>query len=399
MRRFLCIISVVAVFLVSALPVGAVPNTIVVFSTPGVDVYGPIFSPISDPFTPNVDDTRWDSAPFNSAVAVSNAAWANIQGATWISNNIVPETAPPGTDSSWRKFHVTIDVDVPESARYLEGTLLVLADNAVNINLNGGYVGYWGKYDEIGYFRVYPHKGVNDLYFLVKNTSEYDFPAGGNPTGLAFKVIVGYYSPLDGQYNVVTKTTSLGGDSWEFEYTITNLTETGEDYTGLPYIGIDRTGLDGFFLDVPDDAVIHDVVVPLPYENIDGANWSFSQGGWIGIWGNGPGSIYPLGQPLVFKFQADNVAVGTVDATLTTFFYDQALRYPSEYNLIFQSYYTQITGPVPVPVEPLPPDGEIEVGGDIYPVSKVMLLIPWIGLVMALIIGSAIVIKYRRTQS
>jgi hypothetical protein len=177
------------------------------------------------------------------------------------------------------------------------------------------------------------------------------------------------------------------------------LTEQGEDYTGLPYIGIDRTGLDGFFLDVPDDAVIHDVAVPLPYENIDGANWSFNQGGWIGIWGNGPGSIYPLNQPLVFKFRADKVAVGTVDATLTTFFYDRALRYPSEYNLIFQSYYTQITGPIPLPAETPPPSDEIEVGGDVYPANKVGLLTPWIASAVVLVVGAAILVWHRQTQS
>ena len=347
MKKLLVVISVIAFFLLPAVPVAAAPTTITVFSAPGIDAYGPIFSPSAAPFVPNVDDPRWGNP--KSAVAVSNTAWADIPGATWISTSAIAETAPLGTEGSWRKFHAKIDVDVPDSARYLEGTLLVLTDNAVSIYLNGDPdpVRYWGNCSAVGNWRIYPRRGVNDLYFLVKNTDEQEFPSGGNPTGVAFKVIIGYYSPLGGQYSVVTETEYLGQDSWEFTYIITNLTESG-NYTGLPYTGIDHTGLDGFFLDVPDDAVIHDVVVPPPDEAAPGAGWTFYPGGWIGIWGDGAQSIYPLGEPLVFKFRADNVTVGTTDATLTTYFYDQAMRYPGEYNLVYQSYYTQITGPVPV---------------------------------------------------
>ena len=359
MKKLLVVISVIAFFLLPAVPVAAAPTTITVFSAPGIDAYGPIFSSDAS-FVPNVDDPSWGDR--KSAVAVSNPAWAIIPGATWISTNAIVETAPAGTEGSWRKFHAKIDVDVPVSARYLEGTLLVLTDNAVSIYLNGDPdpVRYWGNCSAVGSWRIYPRRGVNDLYFLVKNTAEQEFPSGGNPTGVAFKVIIGYYSPLGGQYSVVTETEYLGQDSWEFTYIITNLTEIG-DYTGLPYTGIDHTGLDGFFLDVPDDAVIHDVVVPPPYKTEPGVGWTFYPGGWIGIWGDGAQSIYPLGEPLVFKFRADNVTVGTTDATLTTYFYDQAMRYPGEYNLVYQSYYTQITGPVPLgPQAERPPEQQIE---------------------------------------
>jgi hypothetical protein len=122
MKRLLAFILVTSVFLVSTMPVEAAPSTIVVFSTTGIDTYGPIFSPISDPFVPNVDDPLWGSIP-SPAVAVSNPAWANIQGATWISTSAIPEIAPSGNEGSWRKFHATIDITVPASARYLEGTL------------------------------------------------------------------------------------------------------------------------------------------------------------------------------------------------------------------------------------------------------------------------------------
>ncbi|MDD5082835.1 MAG: hypothetical protein PHU08_05620, partial [Dehalococcoidales bacterium] len=58
--------------------------------------------------------------------------------------------------------------------------------------------------------------------------------------------------PLAGQYSVVVETTHLGGNSWIFQYTITNLTEVGDysDLGGLPEWanGIDHTGLDGFFV-------------------------------------------------------------------------------------------------------------------------------------------------------
>lgn len=50
--------------------------------------------------------------------------------------------------------------------------------------------------------------------------------------------------------------------------------------------------------------------------------------------------------------------------------------------------------------EPPPPPGPgPEVGGDVYPVNKIAVLTPWIGLSLALVIGAAILLGNRRAQS
>jgi len=49
-----------------------------------------------------------------------------------------------------------------------------------------------------------------------------------------------------------------------------------------------------------------------------------------------------------------------------------------------------------VPPPPLPP---VEVGGTVYPVSKLIVLAPWIALAAALLVGATIIIRRRRAQS
>ncbi len=68
--------------------------------------------------------------------------------------------------------------------------------------------------------------------------------------------------PLAGEYRVIVSTTNLGGNSWIFEYRITNLTQEGDwsgvTTDGLPPTwmnGIDFTGLSNFFVKVPHGAV------------------------------------------------------------------------------------------------------------------------------------------------
>jgi hypothetical protein len=169
--------------------------------------------------------------------------------------------------------------------------------------------------------------------------------------------------PLAGQYSVVVTTEHLNGDSWVFTYTITNLTEKS-DYTGIPdgmptwCNGIDPTGLDGFFVKIPRGATISNIHVPQPFRfEPPGGYWIFAGPqiaddayDWINIWGNGPQSIYPIGKPLTFSIQLDNVQVGANEARITTFFYDHAIRYPGNpNNSWFSVYTTQIISPIPSP--------------------------------------------------
>jgi hypothetical protein len=164
--------------------------------------------------------------------------------------------------------------------------------------------------------------------------------------------------PLAGQYRIVVATEHLNGDSWLFTYTITNLTEAS-DYTGIVggmpawCNGIDPTGLDGFFIKIPHGATISNIQIPQSFRS--GGYWTFAGPwvadetyDWINIWGNGPQSIYPIGEPLTFSLQLDNVQVGTNEARITTFFYDHAIRYTDSQDW-FTVYITQITSSVPTP--------------------------------------------------
>jgi len=153
-------------------------------------------------------------------------------------------------------------------------------------------------------------------------------------------------APLTGQYNINVQIVPIGLDSWNFKYTIKNLSEGSGDYTGL----------DAFFVMVPLTATISNVQVPAPYINVPYAYWaSFndtyppidtSTYQWLKFWGADPSSVYPVGTSAVFSFDAANVKIGTNQGYVVTYFYDVALisTNPNDW---YHAYYSQITGPVP----------------------------------------------------
>lgn len=159
--------------------------------------------------------------------------------------------------------------------------------------------------------------------------------------------------PLNNEYSVSITTTELGINSWLFEYDITNLNQEAP-------IGNGYTGLDGFAVVVPENAIIQDISMPYPY---------YGSGSWIGnvysfipgfysvvfYWGLDPESVYPIDSTASFSFQADNVTVGTTLAEITTFwgFYDgdinSYIRDPSV-GSYYTNYQTPLTGPISAPV-------------------------------------------------
>jgi hypothetical protein len=161
--------------------------------------------------------------------------------------------------------------------------------------------------------------------------------------------------PLEGQYKVVAQTQNIGIDSWVFTYQITNLTEVG-DYTGISYNGPDYTGLDGFYIPIPHNAIISEIQLPDPYFGTPGY-WAVTRDeinsmydGFV-IWGNNVQSVYPKGTTLTYSFRIDNVAVGDNQAILTSFFNNLALKYPSDKDRHYVVYSTQVISPVPLPTE------------------------------------------------
>jgi hypothetical protein len=159
-----------------------------------------------------------------------------------------------------------------------------------------------------------------------------------------------YDGPLSGQYIINTQTVNLGGDSWRFIYTITNLTEGTGNFTGL----------DGFYVMVPLTAIISNIQVPDPYIDVPYAYWESyyhytyppidtSTYKWLKFWGADPSSVYPVGTSAVFSFEADNVLVGMNKGYTMTYFQDVA-QVSTNPNDWYHAYYSQITGPVPNPV-------------------------------------------------
>lgn len=169
-------------------------------------------------------------------------------------------------------------------------------------------------------------------------------------------------SPVEGQYNIQVETSNLGGKSWQFTYTITNLTETGKYSEQYPLPqwcnGTDMTGLVNFFIMIPNSATISNLVLPEPYTPGPYPPGSEETGwyvdflpknetyGWMNVWARGPLAIYPQGEPLIFSFRADNVDTGINEAQLSTYFLDRYVRgLPS--GLWYESYFTSIVSPLP----------------------------------------------------
>jgi len=126
-------------------------------------------------------------------------------------------------------------------------------------------------------------------------------------------------------YSVTTTVTNLGINSYMFEYSVTNndttLTST-----------YPQTGLDGFYVQVPDTATISNVIIPNSYTS--GGYWDEDTSNpqyyltsitlkngynWFGWWGYNPASVYPYGKTATFGFRVDGVSLTTSSDGIVTF--------------------------------------------------------------------------------
>jgi len=181
---------------------------------------------------------------------------------------------------------------------------------------------------------------------------------------------------LNGQYSIDAETTYLGNNSWQFSYTITNLTEAGIYTYEYPLPewckGVDMTGMVNFFLMIPKESKIINLILPEPYTpgpyppDSENAGWYVefhsidANYAWIHLWSWGPLPIYPQGESLTFSFQADDVSVGENEARMSTYFLDRYVRGLPP-NLWYESYFTSLTGPIPLgPIPSRPPEQQIE---------------------------------------
>jgi hypothetical protein len=152
-----------------------------------------------------------------------------------------------------------------------------------------------------------------------------------------------------GHYEVDVTVSTLGVNSYNFAYAVTNL----DQGTGAP------VGLDGFYVQVPLTATITNYTDPTGYT---GGSWPhYLPGGnpgsgssatlqpgyqWLEWWGLDPASVYPIGTTATFSFDAGNVVLGQHQGAAVTYW-----NGPYGYN---QTYYTGyedlIQGPAAIPL-------------------------------------------------
>lgn len=134
--------------------------------------------------------------------------------------------------------------------------------------------------------------------------------------------------PLNGEYSIEVNTTQLDEDSYIFQYSVTNNNQQ---------VGSTMTGLDGFYIQVPESAIISNVTVPASYNGEPGL-WSHNSSAsfnilntpeatleegnmWLGWWGHHDASVYPIGATAVFSFQADGVTLGSASAAQVSYWW------------------------------------------------------------------------------
>jgi hypothetical protein len=133
---------------------------------------------------------------------------------------------------------------------------------------------------------------------------------------------------LTNQYTVSGVATHVSGNTYTFDYDVTNNNQ---------YIG-GNTGFDGFTIMVPDTAVYVSSTAPAPFYGAPGY-WSQGTSNMLNLlgdgsqnitaptgyhvytwWGQDPSSVYPAGQTAHFSITLDNVSAGSNTVGASTYF-------------------------------------------------------------------------------
>lgn len=179
----------------------------------------------------------------------------------------------------------------------------------------------------------------------------------GALAGLLICAGTAHANPLAGQYTVASSATHVAGDTWRFDYTVTNVNQ----YNG------GQTGWDGFLILVPDSATLVSHTVPASYGGGPGY-WSMSQFAdysayttlgvtppsgfhWMTWWGNHPASVYPAGSGASFSVTLDHVKPAANTGAPATYwaFTSPATSYDQNAYGRYTFYTTTLTSPAPVP--------------------------------------------------
>ncbi len=167
--------------------------------------------------------------------------------------------------------------------------------------------------------------------------------------------------PLTDEYSIAVATTQLDTYSYLFEYAVTN---NNQEVIG----GSSWTGLDGFFIQIPDSAAISNITIPPAYRNSFGY-WTYEISTedpifnapeapllehhvWLKWWGHWTPSLYPIGTTATFSFQADNVLLGTASSVQVTHWNWETplspyVTYPP--HGYYSAFSTELVAPVAIP--------------------------------------------------
>jgi hypothetical protein len=151
-----------------------------------------------------------------------------------------------------------------------------------------------------------------------------------------------------GHYEVNLTLTSLGENSYHFDYALTNLDQQGGSHWGL----------DGFYVQVPVNAILSNLTdptpgsgagvwthtlgtVPSPEHYGSTATLTSSSYQWLQWWGHELGSVYPVGTTAHFGFDACGVGLTVNQGAAVT---------NMEVGPWYAGFEGPIQGPAPVPL-------------------------------------------------
>lgn len=140
----------------------------------------------------------------------------------------------------------------------------------------------------------------------------------------------------------------------------------------------------------------------VPYvatNNVDLEIWWYDQGGG----GDDQCTIFVNSCNISTQFGGDNVTVsigpGYYEIAFRLEFSGVGDTVPLQYIITPWTYTGNYIYPCIqpwLPPQPIPP---VEVGGEVYPVDRLSILIPWVALVAVLIVGTAVAVRRRRAPS
>ncbi|MBU0728149.1 MAG: PEP-CTERM sorting domain-containing protein [Proteobacteria bacterium] len=167
-------------------------------------------------------------------------------------------------------------------------------------------------------------------------------------------------TPMSGEYSITVTTTQIDTDTWNFVFEVSNINQQT----------VEKTGLDGFYIQIPKTALVTNVTAPGPYYGFPGYWDKFQSGSgsnywapeaqaldgysWYGWWGQHPVSVYPANSTATFSIELDGVIPGINTGVAVTYwgFYTPPLKtvYTVDPHGYYSGYSSDFLMPMAAPV-------------------------------------------------